>query len=221
MFDEISPYYDRLNHLFSMKQDIRWRKKAIRYLLSQHAKSEFILDLATGSGDLALEFLKLNPSKIFSVDLSMEMLKINRTKLNSTRNVLIQAEAEHLPFDDNYIDITGIAFGVRNFESLGNCLKEIKRVLKLGGKFVTIEMFRNSKNNLSTKLFGFYFRSIVPKAGNVLSRSSYAYNYLFNSVNTFISVDEYSSLLASSGFVVENVHDNFLGIVNTVIAVKR
>lgn len=221
MFDEISPYYDHLNHLFSAKQDIKWRKRAIRYLLSQNIKGGYILDLATGTGDLALEFLKLNPTKIFSVDLSYEMLRINRAKLNSERNVLIRAEAEHLPFDDNFIDVTGIAFGVRNFESLGNCLKEIKRVIKQGGIFITIEMFRNKKNTLSNKLFGFYFRSIVPIAGNILSRSSYAYNYLFNSVSTFLSIDEYASLLNSSGFEVENVYDNFLGIVNTVIAVKR
>lgn len=221
MFDEIAPYYDRLNHLFSVRQDIRWRRRAVKHLLKQNIKSDYILDLASGSGDLAFELLKLGPKKIYSVDLSMEMLKINKAKLNSDRNVIIHADAEHLPFEDNYIDVTGISFGVRNFKSLQKCLEEIRRVMKPGGKFLTIEMFRNDRKNIFLKLFGLYFRSVVPRAGNILSHSSYAYNYLFNSVDTFLSVEEYASQLTGAGFKVDNIHNNFLGIINTVIASKR
>jgi demethylmenaquinone methyltransferase/2-methoxy-6-polyprenyl-1,4-benzoquinol methylase len=217
MFDEISPTYDRLNHLFSAMQDKRWRKKAVNFLLKQNIKLEFILDLASGSGDFAFELLKLNPKRIYSVDLSYEMLKINRKKINNTRNFVLQAEAELLPFKDEFFDIVGIAFGVRNFEDLESCITEIKRVLKTGGKFLTIEMFRNHSESITRKSFDYYFKKIIPKLGNKLSSSDYAYDYLFDSVDTFLTVEEYCLELANFGFKIEYKKNNFLGIVNTVI----
>ena len=220
MFDEISPTYDRLNHLFSAMQDKRWRKKAVNYFVKQNVPADYILDLASGSGDLAAEMLKLSPIRIYSVDLSYEMLMINRKKLNNSRNFVLQAEAELLPFSDNFFDITGIAFGVRNFETLDNCFSEIYRVLKKGGRFLTIEMFRDTSAGLTRKSFEYYFKRIVPKVGNLLSSSDYAYDYLFDSVDTFLTVEEYCSKLNGTGFKVDFVKNNFLGIVNTIIASK-
>ena len=220
MFDEISPTYDRLNHLFSAIQDKRWRNKAVNYLLRQNFPADYILDLASGSGDLAVAMLKLNPRRIYSVDISYEMLKINRKKINNSRNFVLQAEAELLPFSDNFFDITGIAFGVRNFETLDNCFTEIYRVLKNGGKFLTIEMFRDSKTGLTRKSFEYYFKKIVPKVGNLISSSDYAYDYLFDSVDTFLTVEEYCTKLRGTGFKIDIARNNFLGIVNTVVASK-
>jgi len=222
MFDEISPTYDRLNHLFSGLQDIKWRKDAVKYLKENGHDYDDILDLATGSGDLALEFLnKLNPKKIHSVDISAEMLKLNSKKLNSKKNIVIQAEAEHLPFEDSTFDLIGISFGVRNFEYLKKCVHEIHRVLKPGGKFLTIEMFKASKNGAAQKTFSFYFDKVMPKVGNRLASSKYAYNYLLHSVNTFLTADEYSSLLEECGLNVLYRKDNFISVVNTVIAEKN
>jgi len=220
MFDEISPSYDKLNHLFSGMQDLRWRKLAIKHLQKSRNKYECILDLASGSGDLALEMMKLNPDKLYSVDLSEEMLKINKRKVNSDINIVLQANAEALPFQDNYFDLVGIGFGVRNFEYLDKCTKEIARVLKPGGKFLTIEMFKSSTNGFIQKSFNLYFRKALPKLGNLLSKSDYAYDYLFDSVNNFLSVKEYSKLLEESGLHIGYIKNNFIGIVHTVIGLK-
>jgi demethylmenaquinone methyltransferase/2-methoxy-6-polyprenyl-1,4-benzoquinol methylase len=220
MFDEISPTYDKLNHLFSVNQDKRWRRLAIKQLQKRGFKPKYILDLAAGSGDLGVEFLKLNPEKIFSADISLEMLRINGEKNQDQRNILIKAEAERLPFPDNFFDIAGISFGIRNFEKLEICVKEIHRVLKKGGILLVIEMFRPEKKKIIHSIFDFYFSKLVPRIGNKLSKSTYAYNYLFNSVNTFKSVDEYCGILEASGYKIEYKKNNFLGIVNTVFAKK-
>ncbi len=221
MFDEISPSYDRLNHLFSGRQDLRWRKLAIKHLAKSQKNYACIMDLASGSGDLALEMMKLKPDKLYSVDLSAEMLKINKRKVNSERNIIVQSDAEHLPFQDNYFDLVGIGFGVRNFQFLEKCIKEIERVLKPGGMFLTIEMFRSQKEGVAQRTFDMYFRKVLPKLGNVLSKSDYAYDYLFDSVNNFVTVKEYSELLNASGLNTEQIKNNFLGIVHTVIASKK
>lgn len=221
MFDEISPTYDRLNHLLSGYQDIRWRKKAVRFLATLQHEYNMILDLAAGSGDLGLEFLKLKPNKIYSTDLSAEMLKINAEKLPKDINVTKQADAEHLPFDDNFFDLCGIAFGVRNFQNLENCVKEINRVLKPGAKFVTIEMFKPEKKNFANKSFKLYFEKVLPKIGNTLSNSDYAYDYLFQSVDNFMSHNAYSALLEANGFKTIKMSNNFLGFVYSVFAEKQ
>lgn len=221
MFDEISPTYIRLNHIFSGAMDIKWRREAVRFLKSTNSKFDYVLDLASGTGDLAKEFLKLNPEEVYSVDLSEEMLKINKRKVNSAKNIIIQGDAEHLPFKDSTFDLVGIAFGVRNFQHLEKCITEINRVLKPGGRFLTIEMFKNSKNSLSQKTFKLYFSKIMPKIGNMLSGSKYAYDYLFESVDSFLSVKSYSDLLISNGFEKEHIKNNFLSIVHTIIFVKN
>lgn len=221
MFDDISPTYDRLNHLLSGMQDVRWRKHAVKYLMTRSDNYYNILDLASGSGDLALAMLKLNPQNIYSADLSSEMLKLNEKKVNSNRNIVLQANAQYLPFEDNYFDLIGIGFGVRNFQKLALCIKEIARVLKPGGRFLTIEMFKSRKNNLTSKTFKLYFRKVLPKIGKLVSKSDYAYDYLFDSVDNFLNVKDYEKLLKAAGMKVEYEKNNFLSIVHTVIAVKE
>ena len=220
MFDEISPTYDMLNHVFSMRQDLRWRRKAIKKLNELEPSYKNILDLAAGTGDLTVELNKLSPNHLFAVDISLEMLKINREKMKSSQVHFVKADALHLPFNDNYFNLIGISFGIRNFEYLDKGLKEMRRVLDTNGKFLTIEMFRNPSKNFVLKSFLFYFNKIVPRIGNLLSRSKYAYNYLFRSVETFLSIDEYSKLLNENGFKLIYQKNNFLGIVHTVIAEK-
>lgn len=220
MFDEISPTYDFNNHLLSGGQDLVWRKKAVKHLIKNKVKSETILDLASGSGDLAVEFMKMNPVRLICADLSLEMLKINNSKIHSPNHITIQADAGNLPFENDTFDITGISFGVRNFEKLELCVKEIYRTLKPGGLFLTIEMFGNRSRSIINKIFGFYFRKILPKIGNKLSKSDYAYFYLFDSVDTFLTADEYTKLTEKCGFKTYWLKNNFIGIVNTVIVQK-
>lgn len=220
MFDEISPTYVKLNHIFSGMQDIKWRKQAVNVLKEKNAAYPIILDLASGTGDLAKAFLRLNPEKVYSADLSSEMLRINEKLISSPSNIVLQANAEHLPFPDNYFDLIGVGFGVRNFESLDKCAEEIYRVLKPGGQFLTIEMFRNLKIGLRQRSFKFYFKNILPRLGNFISKSKYAYDYLFQSVDSFLSVNEYKKLLESKKFKQEFLKNNFLGIVHTAIFSK-
>ena len=220
MFDEISPSYDRMNHLMSAGQDLRWRKKAVQYLSSIETKYKYILDLASGSGDFGREFMKLNPDLLFSADFSIEMLKINRNKIKNTNNCLLKADAENLPFQDCFFDICGISFGIRNFEKLELCLKEIHRVLNINGLFFIIEMFKPLHTNLFNRTFKQYFNKFVPLVGNLVSHSKYAYNYLHSSVDNFISVDSFISIAENNGFSLINRYSNFSDIVYSVCLKK-
>ncbi len=216
MFDEISPSYDRMNHLMSCWQDLRWRKIGVKYLQSLNGKYEHILDLAAGSGDFGREFLKLKPVKLFSADISPGMLKVNREKNNSNVNNIIIADAEKLPFRNNYFDLCGIAFGIRNFENLERCIQEICRVLKPGCYLYVIEMFKPQRNNLFDKSFRLYFNKFVPLIGNLLSRSKYAYNYLHYSVDNFLTVDSFVNMAEANGLKLVNKQKNFSDIVYSV-----
>jgi len=221
MFDEISPSYDRMNHLMSCGQDLRWRKLAVKYIQTLNGKYEHILDLAAGSGDFGREFLKLKPVKMFSADISPGMLKINREKVNHKVNNPIITDAEKLPFRDNYIDLCGIAFGIRNFENLERCIQEINRVLKPGGYLFVIEMFKPHSNNLFDKSFKLYFNKFVPLVGKLMSRSKYAYNYLHYSVENFLTVDSFINLAEEIGFNVIFRQKNFSDIVYSVCFKKK
>lgn len=214
MFDEISSSYDLLNHINSAGRDITWRKKVINEIIKKSWKSGNILDIAAGTGDFSKEFSRLQPEILISLDLSHGMLSVNQKK-NIFNNYHIQADCEYLPFNDNQFDIIGIAFGVRNFENLKKSMIEIKRVLKPGGKLIVMEMFSYGKNNISNKLFNYYFSKIIPKIGNKISRSKNAYNYLFDSVNDFLNITEFNDLLISINYKILFTKQNFLDIVYT------
>lgn len=221
MFDDISPSYDRMNHIMSGFQDLRWRKKAVKYLASAGSDYKNILDLASGSGDFGREFMKLEPEKLFSVDLSIEMLKINSAKLKFENNLQVKSDAESLPFRDGFFDVCGIGFGIRNFERLDACLSEINRVLKKNGRLVVIEMFKPAEKSIFDKSFKLYFEKIMPKIGSKLSGSDYAYDYLFESVAGFLGVDEFSALAEKRGYRLEKVTRNFSKVVYTVFLQKN
>ncbi len=214
MFDEIAPTYDKLNHLFTLNKDVKWRNEIINYIVKNNINAESILDLASGTGDLTKELIKLNPAKIVAADISSKMLEIQRIKIKDNRLELIQADAASLPFSDNSFNIVTIGFGVRNFENLMISLKEIYRVLKPNGKLIVLEMFKSG--GIMTELFNLYFGKVMPYIGNKISKSKYAYSYLFNSVDCFLSVKEFISICEENGFKREYSKNNFLGIVNTV-----
>ncbi|HRA99804.1 MAG TPA: bifunctional demethylmenaquinone methyltransferase/2-methoxy-6-polyprenyl-1,4-benzoquinol methylase UbiE [Ignavibacteria bacterium] len=219
MFDEIAPTYDKLNHLFTARSDIIWRRKIVKYLISTGRNFYNIVDLASGTGDLTIELLKLEPKKIYAVDISKKMLEIQKEKVNDKRLELIQAEAANMPFDDNSIDLVTIGFGIRNFEDLEISLKEIKRVLKNDGYLIILEMFKAEK--MSSKLFNYYFSRIMPFLGNKLSKSKTAYNYLSDSVQNFLTVKEFSDICKNNGFETEKTVNNFIGVVNTIYLKKK
>jgi len=201
MFDGIAGHYDFLNHFLSAGIDILWRKKAIRQLKDYNP--QHILDIATGTGDLAIEALSLNPTKITGVDISEKMLEVGRKKLKTKsleqKIELQKGDAENLPFEDETFDAVTVAFGVRNFENLLPGLKSMNRVLKKDWKVVILE-FSNPKSFPVKQLYRFYFKSILPLVGKVISKHQSAYTYLPNSVGAFPDGKEFLKILESAGY---------------------
>lgn len=201
MFNNISKNYDFLNHFLSLGIDIIWRKKAINMLRKDSPK--LIMDIATGTGDFAIEALSLNPDKIIGVDISEGMLEVGRKKMKKKgfddRIEMVLGDSERLLFDDNKFDAVIVAFGVRNFEHLEKGLEDMHRVLKPGGKTVILEFSRPTKFPFK-QLYGFYFRAILPKLGKLISKDNAAYTYLPESVEAFPDGDKFLSILEKVGF---------------------
>jgi demethylmenaquinone methyltransferase/2-methoxy-6-polyprenyl-1,4-benzoquinol methylase len=166
-------------------------------------KPKMILDVATGTGDFAIEALKLNPEKIIGVDISEGMLEVGRKKMKSKghENVieLKTGDSENLPFEENKFDAVIVAFGVRNFENLEKGLKEIHRVLKPNGRTVVLEFSKPTSFPMK-QLYAMYFNAILPKIGRAVSHDSSAYTYLPESVKAFPSGDDFLSVLSNLGF---------------------
>lgn len=201
MFDNISSKYDFLNHFLSLGIDISWRKKAIRLLKADQPKQ--ILDIATGTGDFAIEALALNPDKVTGVDISEGMLKVGREKMKKKKLEdkieLLLGDSEGLQFPDNNFDAVIVSFGVRNFENLEKGLADMYRVLKPGGKTVILE-FSKPKAFPFKQLYSFYFKWILPKIGNVISKDQAAYTYLPESVQEFPDGQDFLQILKKIGF---------------------
>lgn len=187
MFDRISPKYDVLNHLLSINIDKVWRKKTAKVVARTHPKR--ILDLATGTADLAILLAKHNPqAHIIGMDISEKMLEIGKRKVDK-KNLIHQIElrtgdAASLPFEDNTFDAVTVAFGVRNFENLDKGLSEIHRVLKPMGQVFILE-FSMPDKFLIKQVYKLYFKHILPKIGKWVSKDSFAYSYLPASVEKF------------------------------------
>jgi demethylmenaquinone methyltransferase/2-methoxy-6-polyprenyl-1,4-benzoquinol methylase len=201
MFDNISPKYDLLNHLLSLGIDIQWRKKAIKLLSS--AKPQTILDVATGTADFAIQSLSLKPKNVIGVDISDGMLEIGRQKIKK-KNLehvisLENGDSENLRFEDNNFDAVIVAFGVRNFENLENGLLNMNRVLKKDGKVIILE-FSKPTSFPFKQMYNFYFKSILPIIGNVISKDNSAYTYLPESVQAFPQGSKFLEILKKTGF---------------------
>ena len=201
MFDSIAPKYDLLNHVLSGGIDKRWRKKLIKMLSAQSPK--IILDIATGTADLAIAAAALHPEKIIGVDISQRMLdvgrkKIQQKKLNAVID-LMQADSEKLPFGDNYFDAITVAFGVRNFEHLSVGLSEMFRVLKPGGTCLVLE-FSQPQSFPVKQLYHFHSRYLLPWVGQLLSKERAAYEYLPESVKAFPYGEEFLKIFSAIGF---------------------
>ncbi|MFW5707591.1 MAG: bifunctional demethylmenaquinone methyltransferase/2-methoxy-6-polyprenyl-1,4-benzoquinol methylase UbiE [Bacteroidota bacterium] len=201
MFNRIAHRYDYLNHFLSLGIDRLWRRK-LRRRLSQYQPAT-ILDVATGTADLAIELVKLNPQKIVGVDIAETMLAMGNKKIER-KNLqhiitLQQADSEDLPFDSNSFDAATISYGVRNFETPQKGLKEIHRVLKPGGVLLILEFGMPSKFPFK-QAYSFYFNFILPFWGKVFSGSYESYKYLPESVQSFPYDKAFTDLLAQAGF---------------------
>jgi len=222
MFDNISPKYDFLNHFLSLGIDIRWRKKAIKFLESQQPKQ--ILDIATGTGDFAIQALSLNPDKITGVDISEGMLEMGRKKmkkLNLDNKIeLLSGDSEGLQFPDESFDAVIVAFGVRNFENLEVGLKDMYRVLKKGGRVGVLE-FSKPKAFPFKQLYNFYFNSILPRIGRLVSKDQAAYTYLPDSVKNFPDGDSFIGILNTLGYKETQCKTLTFGISSIYTGIKQ
>jgi demethylmenaquinone methyltransferase/2-methoxy-6-polyprenyl-1,4-benzoquinol methylase len=214
MFNRIAPYYDFLNRFLSLGIDTIWRKKAIDELRNEQPK--FILDVATGTADVALETVKrLHPDKIIGIDISTEMLEIGKKKIKKrgldTVIELLEGDSENLPFADNTFDAITVAFGVRNFENLEKGLTEMRRVLKEDGKLVVLEFSKPSIFPIK-QMFNLYFKYILPTIGRLTSKDPRAYSYLYESVQAFPDGNDFVNILAKTGYKSNQCKPLTLGI---------
>jgi demethylmenaquinone methyltransferase/2-methoxy-6-polyprenyl-1,4-benzoquinol methylase len=223
MFDTISEDYDGLNRVISFGTDVKWRKKVLKLILEKKPKT--ILDIATGTGDLAIKFaMKTNAKKIIGLDLSEGMLSIARNKVENTlfENTIefVKGDSEHLLYDDNTFDAITVSFGIRNFENLKKGLSEILRVLKPNGLFIILET--SVPTGFPQKQgYHFYINIILPLIGKLFSKDKVAYRYLSNSASVFPYGKALNNILKEIGFIDVECKPQTFGVASIYTATKR
>ena len=221
MFDTISKEYDGLNRVISFGIDVKWRKKVVKIIGDTNPDS--ILDIATGTGDLAINLAETNASKIIGLDISKGMLDVGREKIEklklSNTIEMVYGDSEKMPFEDNTFDAITVAFGVRNFENLDKGLAEIYRVLKTGGTFAVLETSIPTKTPYKQG-YKFYSKNILPLIGKLFSKDKSAYKYLSDSAAAFPYGEAFNNILRKIGFIaIENKPQTF-GVASIYIAKK-
>ncbi len=221
MFDDISPKYDFLNHFLSFGIDRNWRNKLVRVLGDR--KPLAVLDVATGTGDLAIAISSLKPPRIAGIDISEKMLEIGRQKIaDRGLNHMItlqQADAENIPFSDNSFDAVTVAFGVRNYENLEVGLREMQRVLRPGGVMLILE-FSHPSSFPMKQLYSFYSGRVIPIMGKLISGNDKAYTYLPESVAAFPSGKKFLEILRKIGLKNAGQVSLSMGIASIYMAEK-
>ena len=220
MFDNIAPKYDLLNHVLSMKIDVLWRNTLVKWMNKDQPKE--VLDVATGTGDLAIAVQRGTKAKVVGLDLSQQMLNVGIDKikkLNLHHEISMQkGDAENLPFESNKFDAVSVAFGVRNFENLEKGLAELRRVVK-ENKSVYILEFSKVEGFLGP-FYMFYFKNILPQIGKLVSKDNRAYTYLPDSVNAFPFGEKMKDILLNTGFKKVEYKKLSLGIATIYKATK-
>ncbi len=221
MFDTISENYDGLNRVISFGIDIKWRKRVVAILKMK--KPEILLDIATGTGDLAINLVQTGARKIVGLDISPGMLEVGKRKVlekHMEKTIeMIEGDSENLPFEDNMFDAVTVAFGVRNFETLEKGLSEIHRVLKPTGTIVVLETSVPTKTPYKQG-YHFYTKNILPRIGRLFSKDDSAYAYLSESASVFPHGENFNNILRKIGFIdVVNKPQTF-GVASIYVATK-
>jgi len=222
MFDTISGNYDGLNRVISFGIDIKWRKIVLKLVSDKNPKT--VLDIATGTGDLAILMTKTTAEKIIGLDISAGMLEVGRNKIKaknlSDKIEMILADSENMPFEDNTFDAITVAFGVRNFENLEKGLAEILRVLKPNGIFVILETSVPDKTPYKQG-YSFYSKNILPLIGKLFSKDNSAYQYLSESASVFPYGEVLNNILRKIGFIEVEAMPQTFGVATIYSASKK
>ncbi len=223
MFDNIAPTYDRLNHTLSLSIDRLWRRRTVRMVGKESPLH--ILDMATGTGDLAIMMARrIDNAHITGVDISEGMLQVAREKIAGTdlaQRIDFQVgDAEHMPFDDGSFDVATVAFGVRNFGDIDAGLRELTRLLRVGGKLFVLE-FSTPRNPIIRKAYGLYSHKILPRIGGMISHDEAAYRYLPESVEEFPSPERFMEIMRRAGLHECNSRPLTFGIAHIYTGIKR
>ena len=222
MFDTISNEYDGLNRVISFGIDIKWRKKVVQLVANQNP--EKVLDIATGTGDLAINLAQTSAKKIIGLDISDGMLEVGRHKIINKQLQgsidMVLGDSENLPFDDNSFDAITVAFGVRNFENLELGLSEILRVLKPGGLIVVLETSVPSKFPFKQGYY-MYPKLLLPLIGKLFSKDKLAYSYLSESASKFPHGKTFNNILEKVGFISTKAHPQTFGVASIYTASKQ
>ena len=217
IFDNIAGKYDFLNHFLSFGLDFYWRKKALK--LTKLSPDSILLDVACGTGDVAIQARKLGAKNIFGADFSHNMLKLFVKKSEWIDKRLVQMVAENIPLkSDSFTNVT-VAFGVRNFYDIQKGFDSFYRILKPSGKATIIE-FRMPSNKIIKSIYRFYFKNILPVLGGIVSGDKAAYTYLPNSVEEFDEKINLEQLLSNSGFKEIKKYNFTFQTVQVLIATK-
>lgn len=202
MFDTISGNYDGLNRVISFGVDVKWRKKVLKMVAE--TKPETILDIATGTGDLAILMTQTKAKKVIGLDISEGMLDVGRKKIKAKQLEhiidMVNGDSENMPFPNNHFDAITVSFGIRNFENLELGLSEILRVLKPGGIFVILETSVPEKTPYKQG-YRFYTKHILPRIGKLFSKDNVAYGYLSESASVFPYGEKLNNILRKTGFI--------------------
>lgn len=222
MFDNIAPAYDTLNHTMSLGIDRYWRRKAINWL-KPYAPQK-ILDVATGTGDFAiLACRKLNPQLVLGTDISVGMMNVGKEKVEkeglSGKIKFSREDSSSFSFQDDTFDAITVAFGIRNFEDLDKCLKEMNRVLKKQGQLVILELTTPDKFPMK-QLFSIYSKVIIPIMGKIISKDSSAYKYLPKTIQAFPQGEIMREIILKSGFKSVQFKRLTFGICTLYTAIK-
>lgn len=221
MFNTISDKYDGLNRIISFGIDIKWRKKVVA-LLKKRAP-ETILDIATGTGDLAINLVQTGAKRIVGLDISPGMLEVGKNKIRTkkldTIIEMVVGDSENLQFEENSFDAVTVGFGVRNFENLNKGLSEIYRVLKPSGTFIVLETSVPTKFPFK-QVYYFYTKHILPKIGKIFSKDTSAYSYLSESASVFPHGEEFNNILRKIGFIEVTNRPQTFGVASIYAATK-
>lgn len=221
MFNTISKNYDGLNRVISFGIDIKWRKKVVEILKKEQPNS--ILDIATGTGDLAIALINTGAKKIIGLDISTGMLAVGKDKVkdkNLDNNIeMVVGDSENLVFDDNSFDAVTVSFGVRNFETLETGMAEILRVLKPNGSLVILETSVPTKTPYKQG-YKFYTKNILPLIGKMFSKDNSAYGYLSESASVFPHGENFNNILREIGFIDVTNKPQTFGVASIYIVKK-